>query len=152
MITQERIKQLLKYKDGELVWIKKSGIGSHITVGAVAGSLKRIGYMGVCIDKSNYLTHRLIFLYHHGYLPKTVDHIDGDRLNNKINNLSYTENVIDLLTEGLIILPYATQELLKYAAVLGNTFKLKELIQVTDKTPASIYESLKTAIKKGTIL
>lgn len=70
---------------------------------------------------------------------------------NKIDNLSYTENVIDLLTEGLIILPYATRELLKYASVLGNTFKLKELIQVTGKTPASIYESLKTAIKEGHI-
>ncbi|MDN3642873.1 adenylate/guanylate cyclase domain-containing protein [Lutimonas halocynthiae] len=70
---------------------------------------------------------------------------------NQIENLSYTENVIDLLTEGLIVLPYATQEVLKYGAVLGNTFKLKELIQVTGKSPASIYDSLKTAIKEGHI-
>jgi predicted ATPase/class 3 adenylate cyclase len=70
---------------------------------------------------------------------------------NEIDNLSYTENVIDLLTEGLIILPYETQELLKYAAVLGNTFKLKELIQITGKTPSSIYDSLKTSIKEGHI-
>jgi len=70
---------------------------------------------------------------------------------NAIDNLSYTVNVIDLLTEGLIVLPYATQELLKHAAVLGNTFKLKELIQITGKTPASIYDSLKTAIKEGHI-
>jgi len=69
----------------------------------------------------------------------------------EIENLSYTENVIDLLTEGLIILPYPTQELLKFASVLGNTFELKELIQVTGESPTSIYSSLKIAIKEGYI-
>jgi hypothetical protein len=31
--------------------------------------------------------HRAIFLLHHGYLPKVIDHIDGNSLNNKIENL-----------------------------------------------------------------
>ncbi|MGI9531566.1 adenylate/guanylate cyclase domain-containing protein [Lutimonas sp.] len=68
-----------------------------------------------------------------------------------IDRLNYTENVIDLLTEGLIILPNATQEVLKIASVLGNTFKLDELIQLTGKSPASIYHSLKIAIQDGHI-
>ena len=31
--------------------------------------------------------HRLIYLFHHGVLPKIIDHIDNDRTNNKIENL-----------------------------------------------------------------
>ena len=31
--------------------------------------------------------HRLIYLMHHGYLPKIVDHIDGNPKNNQIENL-----------------------------------------------------------------
>ena len=41
------------------------------------------------------LVHRIIFLLEHGYLPEIVDHIDGNRTNNKIENLraaTKTEN------------------------------------------------------------
>ena len=31
--------------------------------------------------------HRLIFLLHHKYLPSQIDHIDGNILNNRIENL-----------------------------------------------------------------
>jgi hypothetical protein len=31
--------------------------------------------------------HRLIFVLHHGYLPKEIDHINGDRADNRIENL-----------------------------------------------------------------
>jgi hypothetical protein len=31
--------------------------------------------------------HRLIFMLVHGYLPKEIDHINGDRSDNRIENL-----------------------------------------------------------------
>jgi hypothetical protein len=31
--------------------------------------------------------HRMIFLWHHGFLPDVTDHIDGNRYNNCIDNL-----------------------------------------------------------------
>ena len=31
--------------------------------------------------------HRLIFLYHHGFLPVCIDHINGDPHDNRIENL-----------------------------------------------------------------
>lgn len=34
-----------------------------------------------------YMSSRLVFLWHNGYLPEVVDHIDGDTLNDRIENL-----------------------------------------------------------------
>ena len=57
-----------------------------------AGSLsKSNGYRTVGIggkgNQKQYREHRLIFLYHNGRLPKTIDHINGDRGDNRIENL-----------------------------------------------------------------
>jgi len=45
------------------------------------------GHLRARIKGKNYLVHRLVFLMHHGYLPKQIDHIDGNPANNKIDNL-----------------------------------------------------------------
>ena len=52
-----------------------------------AGKKRKDGYIDIKINGKIYLAHRLIFLYHHGYLPKYIDHIDGNQLNNKVENL-----------------------------------------------------------------
>jgi len=85
MITQEFIKELFEYKDGELYW--KMSFNQKIVIGSKAGGLHRHGYMNIQINKKKYKTHRLVFLYHYGYLPKEIDHIDNDKTNNNIDNL-----------------------------------------------------------------
>jgi hypothetical protein len=83
-LTQDYIKSLFEYKDGNLIWLvdrKKTKIGDK------AGSLKGSGYIATGIDRKYYLNHRLIFLYHYGWLPKKIDHIDTNNLNNSIENL-----------------------------------------------------------------
>ena len=85
MITQKLVKELFKYKDGELYWMIDSAY--NVKKGFIAGSLGKKGYKRTCIKAIHYLNHRLIFLYHNGYFPKKVDHIDGNPLNNKIENL-----------------------------------------------------------------
>lgn len=84
MITQEQVKSVLKYTNGRLYWIKR-GPGKKLA--GDAGCELRTGYRIIRVIGRAYLTHRLVFLYHQGYLPKYVDHIDGNPLNNRIENL-----------------------------------------------------------------
>jgi hypothetical protein len=73
------------YKDGELFWNIKPTF--WINIGDLVGSKRKDGYWETQYKGKRYLVHRLIFLYHHGYLPSLIDHIDQNPSNNKIENL-----------------------------------------------------------------
>ena len=88
MITQEEVKKLFTYKDGWLYWNRphKSARGKYVP-GDRAGVKHSEGYIQITINGRLQLAHRLIYLYHHGYLPKVLDHINGDKTDNRIENL-----------------------------------------------------------------
>ena len=79
MVTQERLKELFDYQNGALIR-RKDGRSAVIAMG-----VKR--YERVSVDGKIQALHRMIYLWNHGHLPKTLDHIDGNRANNKIENL-----------------------------------------------------------------
>ena len=84
-VTQSQLHELFDYKDGNLIWkVAKARI---IKVGDIAGSINEYGYIIIGIDGNVYRAHRLIYLYHNGYLPSFIDHIDGNKTNNRIENL-----------------------------------------------------------------
>ena len=87
-LTVDLLKHLFDYdkETGNLIW-KKTRANGKVKKGDIAGSMQTAGYLGVRINSKLYLAHRLIFLMHKGYLPKTLDHINGDRLDNRIENL-----------------------------------------------------------------
>lgn len=86
MLTQERVRELFDYReDGELIW-KVSRGGTRI--GDVAGCLDKDGYRVTRINGKAYKNHRIVFLYHCGYLPENdTDHIDKNPGNNRVENL-----------------------------------------------------------------
>lgn len=85
MITQELALQAFDYNDGNLY--HKEDKPNQINKGDLAGGIASHGYMQARLGDGRYLLHRIIFIIHHGYLPEYIDHIDHDRLNNKIENL-----------------------------------------------------------------
>ena len=89
-ITQQRLKELFDYKEGNLIWkIKPS---QPVEIGDIAGCFDN-GYLRTRICGKPYLNHRLVYLYFHGYFPENfVDHIDRNTLNNKIDNLREVSN------------------------------------------------------------
>ena len=84
-MNQETVKKLFTYKDGNLYWAMKPSY--KINIGDLAGSLRSTGYVAVMIDGKYYKNHRLIFLWNYGFLPKYIDHINGNPADNRIENL-----------------------------------------------------------------
>ena len=83
-LTQELLQSRYEYRDGLLYWKKNH---SNCKIGELVGAINGLGYYTTRVNGITYPVHRLIFMFHNGYLPEVVDHIDGNPLNNKIENL-----------------------------------------------------------------
>mgnify|MGYP001768477732 CR=1 FL=1 len=79
------LKDWLDYQDGKLFWKKSPKVG--VLEGAEAGYSREDGYRAFAFKNKDYLSHRVIFFFHYGYLPKLVDHINQNTSDNRIENL-----------------------------------------------------------------
>lgn len=94
-ISQAYLCEILEYRDGHLFW-KVDRKKTKIKIGSKAGRTKTNGYCEVGVNGKLHGTHRLIFMMFHGYMPKIIDHIDGNPSNNRIENLreaTHAENM-----------------------------------------------------------
>jgi len=83
-LNRELLHELLEYRDGNFYWKKQVG---RCKIGDVAGVERIDGYKVIKINNILYYLHRVMFFYHHGYFPEMVDHINGIRSDNRIENL-----------------------------------------------------------------
>ena len=86
-ITQELLKELFDYReDGNLIRKRSTG-GNGNTAGKKLGWLDQTGYIHTKVKGKFFRLHRLIYMYHHGELPEQLDHINRNKLDNRIENL-----------------------------------------------------------------
>lgn len=86
MLTQDRLKELFVY-DSVTGFFKNRFSRGRASIGARAGSETGHGYRRIIIDYQKYYEHRLAWLYIFGVMPEEIDHTDGNRSNNAIDNL-----------------------------------------------------------------
>lgn len=84
--------------DGLLVWTdpyRKRDMGAP-----VGGKVLVTGYKAVCTKDGYFYVHRIVFHISHGYCPTYIDHIDGDKTNNSIENLREAMQYQNLQNSG----------------------------------------------------
>jgi hypothetical protein len=97
-LTADRLRELLNYDSatGVFTW-RVDGAGPFVKAGAVAGGFSDEGYRRIGIDMRLHKEHRLAWLYVHGVWPsKMIDHINGDRADNRMANLRDTSPSVNL--------------------------------------------------------
>jgi hypothetical protein len=69
---------------------------TRVKLGDKVGTLHHSGYLQTTLNGKIVFNHRIIYAMHYGSCPKMLDHIDGNRLNNRIENLrpaTYSQNL-----------------------------------------------------------
>jgi hypothetical protein len=86
--TAERVREMFHYDPETGVFTRRVSV-ANVKAGTPAGRLnKNDGYIQLMLDYKKYRAHRLIWLYVYGEWPThTIDHINGDRSDNRIANL-----------------------------------------------------------------
>jgi hypothetical protein len=90
-------KEFYEYKDGELIRLYSNNQHKHV------GSINSSGYKQFEHKQKTYMVHRVIWEWHNGPIPDgmTIDHIDINPLNNRIENLrlaTQSQNAINTKT------------------------------------------------------
>jgi hypothetical protein len=117
------------FSDGDGRFTKDSKCKSWNTryAGNVAGCLDRHGHVYLRLNDTSFPAHRLAWLYVYGRLPKNdIDHIDGNRSNNKIENLreaTRSQNLMNKKGNGRNLKGVSLHVCGRYVAQIGANKK-----------------------------
>jgi len=107
--TVERLREMLTLKpsEGVLRWAEKPANAHRaswwnaVFSGKEAGSDYHGGYVRVTLDRKHYLAHRLIWKMVTGCDPEQIDHINGNKSDNRIENLRNVSHGVNMKNKVL---------------------------------------------------
>lgn len=98
LLSADHLRESLDYdpETGAFAWRRRANMDARWNnrfAGTMAGTINAAGYVTITIDRVRYTGHRLAWLYVHGaWPPHQIDHINGDRADNRIANLRPATN------------------------------------------------------------
>jgi hypothetical protein len=127
-LTKEYLQSIFEYKDGNLY--RKITTSPKAKVGKKVGFLISRKRVQTVLNKKYYLVHRLIFMMFHGYMPKLIDHINGNSLDNRIENLREATHSQNCMNRKL---SKSSKSRVKNVCLNKPTNKWKAFITVNNK-------------------
>jgi hypothetical protein len=95
-LTHQYLMEVLQYDHETGVFTRKVQTSNFIEVGQKAGTITSDGYLVVSVAGKQILAHRLVWFYVHGVWPENhIDHINGNRSDNRIANLRDVTNQVN---------------------------------------------------------
>ena len=152
MLSVDELREYLRYDPdaGKLWWVKRAGRSGPNVPGSEAHAKHSLGYICVRIKGRSYLAHRVAWALHHSTWPTSfVDHINGNRSDNRICNLrlaNKSQNNANSKSRRLL-LP-------KGVGTIGNrfyaqiTFKRKRYYLGLFQTPEEAHRAYQDAAKQ----
>jgi excinuclease UvrABC ATPase subunit len=155
--TQEYLNSLFDYRDGKLYWkFKKS---NNVNLEVEAGYFRQ-GYLTVRIDKANYQVHRIIWIIINGdiNLENIVDHINRNKLDNRIENLRCVNSYINALNKNSKNVrfrsdnkknPYQAQVKIDGKCLTRYFSSMQQAVEWVNQTKSKVFEGFSKEIENG---
>lgn len=87
-LDSTRLREVLDYCPQTGVFTWRQQVRKTVSIGSVATANGGNGYLRIRVGRRVFQAHRLAWLYVHGVWPAhVIDHINGDRADNRIDNL-----------------------------------------------------------------